>query len=159
MAILDLHLGGFRSIRNDARFAVRKVLPSLLSIFCVVMSCLVALSPPERMASAEDNAAPVTDRMKSAQEQQEKMTRLREGAEIVDSKGTFEWIGDRLSFVPEGEKTVLKILENRMMERIVQAQESSTGELIWIVTGTVTEYRGSNFLLVKHVVLSGKRGD
>lgn len=139
--------------------AVKKVLPSLLSVFCVVMSCLVALSPPQRTASAEEGAAPITDRMKSAQQLQEKMTRLREGAEIVDATGTFEWMGDRLSFVPDNGKGVLKILENRMMERVVQAQETSTGELIWVVTGTVTEYRGSNFLMMKHVVLTGKRGD
>ncbi|PQO25313.1 hypothetical protein C5Y96_25785 [Blastopirellula marina] len=138
---------------------MKKVLPSLLSVFCVVMSCLVALSPPGKNASAEESAATVTDRMKSAQQQQEKLTRLREGAEIVDSKGTFEWIGDRLSFVPENEKMVLKILENRMMERVVQAQESSTGELVWLVSGTVTEFRGGNFLLIKHVVLTGKRGE
>ncbi|QDU76946.1 hypothetical protein Pan97_40040 [Bremerella volcania] len=138
---------------------MKKVLPSLMSVFCVVLSCLVALSPPERAASAEENAAPLTDRMKSAQQLQEKMKRLREGAEIVDSEGTFEWIGDRLSFVQEDKKTVLKILENRMMERVVQAQETSTGELVWVVSGTVTEYRGGNFLLMKHAVLTGKRGD
>ncbi|MEW4561028.1 hypothetical protein AB1K70_00780 [Bremerella sp. JC770] len=138
---------------------MKKVLPSLLSIFCVALSCVVALSPPERAASAEENAAPVTDRMKSAQLQQEKMKRLREGAEIVDATGTFEWIGDRLSFVQDDGDTVLKLLENRMMERVVQAQESSTGELVWVVSGTVTEYRGGNFLLMKHVVLTGKRGD
>ncbi|MFN3151830.1 hypothetical protein [Bremerella sp.] len=130
-----------------------------MSIFCVGMSCLVAIAPPERSIAAEEEAAPITDRMKSAQQLQEKMTRLREGAEVVDSVGTFEWIGDRLSFVPQDEKAVLKVLENRMMERVVQAQESSTGELIWIVSGTVTEFRGGNFLLMKHAVLTGKRGD
>lgn len=138
---------------------MKKVLPSLLSIFCVVLSCLVAMAPPQRAASAEESTAPVTDRMKSAQQMQEKLQRLREGAEIVDSEGSFEWIGDRLSFVQDEERTVLKILENRMMERVVQAQESSTGELVWLVTGTVTEYRGGNYLLMKHVVLTGKRGD
>ena len=139
---------------------MKKVVPSLISIFCVVMSCVVAMAPPERMAAAEETAAtPVTDRTKAAQKQQEKINRLREGAEIVDATGTFEWIGDRLSFVQGEDKTVVKILENRMMERVVQAQESSTGELIWVVSGTVTEYRGSNFLLMKHVVLTGKRGD
>lgn len=117
------------------------------------------MSPPEQSAAAEQNAAPVTDRMKSAQQLQEKMKRLREGAEIVDASGTFEWIGDRLSFVQDGEKMVLKILENRMMERVVQAQESSTGELNWVVSGIVTEYRGGNFLLLKHAVLTGKRGE
>ncbi|WDI40468.1 hypothetical protein [Bremerella sp. P1] len=138
---------------------MKKLLPSLLSIFCVVLSCVVAMSPPEQSAAAEQNAAPVTDRMKSAQQLQEKMKRLREGAEIVDASGTFEWIGDRLSFVQDGEKMVLKILENRMMERVVQAQESSTGELNWVVSGIVTEYRGGNFLLLKHAVLTGKRGE
>ena len=100
----------------------------------------------------------MTDRMEKAEEQQKKVKRLREGAEVVDTKGSFEWIGDRLSFQVDGEEVIFKILENRMMERVVQSQETSTGELIWLVSGTVTEYRGGNYLLMTHVVLDGKRG-
>ncbi|PQO38471.1 hypothetical protein [Blastopirellula marina] len=135
-----------------------KWLPSFASVLCVAALFLANISPPWANVAAQE-ANPTTDLAEQAQEQFQKKNRLREGAEIVDEPGTFEWIGDRLSFSPEKGDHVFKILENRMMERVVQTQESSTGKLVWVVTGTITEYRGSNYLLMKHVILDGKRND
>ncbi|MBI1246749.1 hypothetical protein GC197_02755 [bacterium] len=126
---------------------------SLNLLLATVFVALLA-APLVPWATAQEGA----DRVKQAEEQQKKVKRLREGAEIVDAKGSFEWIGDRLSFQVDGEEVVFKILENRMMERVVQSQEASTGQLVWLVSGTVTEYRGGNYLLITHVVLDGKRG-
>lgn len=106
-----------------------------------------------------DGPARLTDQAQSAREQKERRNRLREGAEIVDAVGSFEWIGDRLSFVSEDSDSALRILENRMMERVVVTLEGSTGELVWTVNGDVTEYRGSNYLLMSHVKLKGKRSE
>lgn len=139
--------------------AMNRNVPGVLLIFGIVMVACATMIVPPSAAQSEEQTAPITDREKLAQQQQEKKHRLREGAEIVDAKGTFEWIGDRLSFIPDDDGVVVKILENRMMERVVQSQETSTGELVWMVSGVVTEYRGSNYLLMKHVVLSGKRGE
>lgn len=128
---------------------------------CVLVTCLcLGGSLSWGWAAAPGGtAAPVTDLDQSAQELEKKKNRLREGAKVVDASGTFEWVGDRLSFRGDSEEISLKLLENRMMERVVQTQENSTGELVWIVTGTITEYRGSNFLLLSHVILKGKRHD
>lgn len=136
-----------------------KPLLTLASFICVATFFLAVVSPPRSNVSAQETDSTTTDMAEQAQEQFQKKNRLREGAEIVDQSGSVEWIGDRLCFTPEKGGHVFKILENRMMERVVQTQESSTGKLVWVVTGTITEYRGSNFLLMKHVILDGKRSD
>lgn len=92
-----------------------------------------------------------------ALQQQKKGQRLREGAEVLDTLGGFEWAGDRLNFVAENGQVETKVLENRMMERVVQTLETSTGDLQWSVSGRITEYRGNNYLLLTHVILKGKR--
>lgn len=138
---------------------MNKWLPSILSLTCIAAFFLAAMAPPKTDVSAQEMGAPRTDMDEQAEELAQKKQRLREGAEIVDEVGTFEWVGDRLSFSADKEKAVFKILENRMMERVVQTQEASTGDLVWVVTGTITEYRGSNFLLMRHVTLEGKRND
>ncbi|MEW4451963.1 hypothetical protein AB1L30_04680 [Bremerella sp. JC817] len=132
---------------------------NLCTILGIAALLLAMLILPGAVVSGQEGATPISDRARMAEEQEKKSKRLREGAEVVDTKGSFEWIGDRLSFNLDGEQVSLKILENRMMERVVQTQESSTGELVWVVTGTVTEYRGGNYLLMTHVVLDGKRGN
>ncbi len=138
---------------------MNKWLPSFLSLFCLAAFFLAPFSPLWSNVSAQDSDSTMTDLAKQAEDLFQKKNRLREGAEIVDEVGSFEWIGDRLSFSPEKGGHVFKILENRMMERVVQTQETSTSKLIWVVTGTITEYRGSNYLLMKHVILDGKRND
>lgn len=136
---------------------MNKWLSGIVSLSCVAVCVWIVSAPPKSMAFAQADGAPQTDMDRQAEELAQKKQRLREGAEIVDEVGTFEWVGDRLSFSADKEKNVFKILENRMMERVVQTQESSTGELVWVVTGTITEYRGNNFLLMRHVTLEGKR--
>ena len=131
-----------------------------LGKYVVALVLGTGLSLSLASATPQDGpASPVTDLARSAEELKNKKSRIREGAKVVDAVGTFQWIGDRLSFHANPEEGGLKILENRMMERVVQTQENSTGELEWVVTGTVTEYRGSNFLLLTHVILKGKRND
>lgn len=134
-------------------------LSSILSLLCVALCVLAVATPQNSTVSAQGGNAPQTDMDRQAEELAQKKQRLREGAEIVDAIGTFEWVGDRLSFSADKEENVFKILENRMMERVVQTQESSTGDLVWVVTGTITEYRGGNFLLMRHVTLEGKRNN
>ncbi|PQO29380.1 hypothetical protein DTL21_25275 [Bremerella cremea] len=138
---------------------MNKWLPSFVSLLCGLAFLLAAVSPSTPNVSAQDTDTGQTDMARQEEERFQKKNRLREGAEIVDQIGSFEWIGDRLSFSPEEGDHVFKILENRMMERVVQTQETSTGKLVWVVTGTITEYRGSNYLLMKHVILDGKRND
>lgn len=82
--------------------------------------------------------------------------RLREGSEIVEQSGRFTIDGSRLRFVGEGGKQQLVALENLNLERISQAVSSSPEPLEWLVTGTVTEYRGTNYLLVRRATLRSR---
>jgi len=82
-----------------------------------------------------------------------KALKLREGTELVDQPGRFEPAGERLIFVlaPAGGRLVA--LENLNLERISRSVAGSPGPLDWLVSGTVTEYRGTRFLLIQRAVV------
>jgi hypothetical protein len=86
-----------------------------------------------------------------------KRPRLREGSK-VQTTGYFRTTGDRITFYADDGKKRYRGLENLMLERIGRTIEDSPGQLQWTVTGTVTEYRGANFLLVTHAVLTTDAG-
>lgn len=77
--------------------------------------------------------------------------RLREG-EVLEVTGRLELSGDRAIFYPGTEKTGLRVLENLALERITQVLSESRDERQWIVSGTITEYRGANYLLIHKAV-------
>lgn len=82
--------------------------------------------------------------------------RRREGARLVEQAGKFEFVGDRIAFFPSGEQESLRVLENLAAERIIRLLGESRGQQDWLVSGTLTEFRGSNYLLVtKAVIRSG----
>lgn len=82
--------------------------------------------------------------------------RIREGTEIVEKLGYFRVTGDRVTFLTDDGKQRLIALENLNLERIARAVADDPDKLQWSVTGTVTEYRGSNFLFVRRAVLKAK---
>lgn len=83
--------------------------------------------------------------------------RIREGTEIVDRLGSFGMTGDRVTFSTADGKGRFVVLENLGLERVVRAIADNPGRLQWAVTGTITEYRGANFLLIRHTVLRNRR--
>jgi hypothetical protein len=79
--------------------------------------------------------------------------RLREGTRLVDVPGTFASIGaDRVTFSPAGGRDSYRVLENLALQRVGQSLEENQGSRQWIVSGMITEYRGSNYLLVTKAV-------
>ena len=81
------------------------------------------------------------------------LDRLREGALINDQPGTFQLVGKRMVFVYEGDERQLGTLENLALERVVRLVKQSAAPQTWLVSGTVTEYQGSNFLLIDRAVI------
>lgn len=49
-------------------------------------------------------------------------------------------------------KMRLSALPNLNLERVVQAIGDSASEMRWIVSGTLTEFRGSNYLLITRAI-------
>jgi len=83
--------------------------------------------------------------------------RAREGTEIVDQLGHFQNSGDRVVFSTADGKRRYIGLENLNLERIARTIANSPQTLQWGVTGTITEYRGTNFLLIHRAILKSGR--
>lgn len=82
--------------------------------------------------------------------------RLREGSVLKDLPGTFQSAGDRISFCPSDREAALPVLENLALERVSGMLENAGGR-VWSVSGTVTEFRGRNYLLISRAVVRTQR--
>jgi hypothetical protein len=79
--------------------------------------------------------------------------RVREGTRLIDASGTFQGVGERIVFSPQGSKESYRILENLALQRISQTLEEGRGQRQCLVSGTITEFRGANYLLVTKYLL------
>ncbi|HWB08131.1 MAG TPA: hypothetical protein VG826_02715 [Pirellulales bacterium] len=74
----------------------------------------------------------------------------REGTPLRDEPGRFTLSGNRVAFNASDGTTYIG-LENLNLQRVAKAVAASPEVIEWFVTGTLTEYQGSNYLLVTHV--------
>jgi hypothetical protein len=85
---------------------------------------------------------------------EEKLTeRMREGTRVIDVVGSFQTAGDRISFHPDGKGESYRVLENLALQRVDEYLGANRGTPTWTVSGVMTEFRGSNFLLVQKAVV------
>jgi hypothetical protein len=82
--------------------------------------------------------------------------RQREGSTLVDVVGYFKLTSDRATFFPADSEQRFQGLENLNLERVSLLVSENPDRLDWIVSGTVTEYRGANYLLVTKAILKNK---
>lgn len=83
-------------------------------------------------------------------------TLVREGTELVDQFGQFKQSGNRIVFVlAEGNRQLIG-LENLNLERVLKVISDNPQSGDWLVTGTVTEYRAINYLLIRRAILKGR---
>lgn len=113
-------------------------------------------SAPSSVATDADttHTAPALSREEPARLQLDR--RIREGTEIFDQPGYFRTTGDRITFFTDDGKGRLVGLENLNLERVGRAIADNPEQLQWDVTGTITEYRGANFLFVRRAVLKSR---
>lgn len=105
--------------------------------------------PPSRMPVGPAAVSPAI-----ASTQQPSKDRLREGTELSEARGYFRFVDDRVVFFRSNGDSRYIGLENLNLERIVSEITNNPTQLEWTVVGTVTEYRGANYLLVRRAVLS-----
>ncbi|MBM3964497.1 MAG: hypothetical protein FJ308_05435 [Planctomycetes bacterium] len=74
---------------------------------------------------------------------------LREGSTIVEAKGKFRVVKDRLIFREDGSTRTFVCLENQMLQRVASYLSDEDRRLVWVVTGRITEYESSNYLLIE----------
>jgi hypothetical protein len=82
--------------------------------------------------------------------------RWREGSKLVDVVGQFQVSGDRAAFVPVDGKSRFPCLENLNSERVARIVGESPEALDWIVQGTITEFKGENYLLITQAVIRAR---
>jgi hypothetical protein len=113
-----------------------------------------ANDPAPAFPAATGNAgAPVVDSVNKIK------LRQREGAKLVDRRGRFERRGDRYVFLSEYATAHFVVVENLMLERVAgMIDDAAGGELIWSISGVITEFRGSNFLLLQRAVVKASGG-
>jgi len=85
----------------------------------------------------------------------------REGTAMVNQMGVFKGEDDDFTFTydQDGEPRELKVLENLALERVANEllNASTANPPRWSVTGTLTEFRGTNYILLRRTVLRIKR--
>lgn len=79
--------------------------------------------------------------------------RHREGFDLVEQTGTFRPAGDRIVFFSDDGRLRLVVLENLALQRVAAMLAANPEPLRWKVTGTLTEYRNVNYLLLRRVEL------
>lgn len=140
-----------RSILGIPVYAASVVLLAGATIGASAESSAPKDSTSGRPSATSDTPAPAT---KDAQEKLPP-SHLREGATVTDLVGHFKAAGDRWVFFEEGNSRRLIALENQNLERLSRTMAESPLPLVWKVTGTITEFRGKNYLLIERAVLRG----
>ncbi len=82
--------------------------------------------------------------------------RWREGSRLIDQTGSFKLTGEHVTFISTDGKLKFDGLENLAIERVARTIGDSPDQLEWSISGLITEYRGSNYLLVTQAVLKTK---
>lgn len=103
-----------------------------------------AVSPPSGLPGSADSGAAA---------QVPGPTRLREGTALRGLIGTIRLVGERwtLFLTQRDERYIL--LENLALERILRTNASFNEAPDWTVDGTVTEFRGQNYLLIEKALI------
>src|SRR5688500_12435275 len=82
--------------------------------------------------------------------------RLREGTRLLDVSGRFDVVGDRISFVPAESGEPMRVLENLALYRVFRVLSGSQASPQWMISATVTEFDGGNYLLLTKAVQTAK---
>ena len=81
----------------------------------------------------------------------------REGTKLNEVVGRFRRDGERVLFVSNDAHWSLILLENLLLERVTQVVGNAHRALDWSVSGVISEFHGSNYLLLERAVVSSTR--
>ena len=134
-----------------------KRLPGIAWTCAAVLLLGAALAGAPASNATDEDARPTAHATDGESTSPQANLRVREGTEIVDQVGHFRLTGGRVIFFTADGRRRLVGLENLNLERIARTIAESPQPPQWGVTGTITEYRGANFLLVRRAILRSGR--
>jgi hypothetical protein len=76
---------------------------------------------------------------------------MREGTRIESRSAVCRFNGERLNVDLEEFERPILALENLAAQRILDTIRNDPNDDQWLLTGTITEFRGSNYLLLERV--------
>ena len=125
-----------------------------IGIAIMLVGFSVAEEPIPRESTKRTLVKPVSN-------SRSKEIRQREGTKLVEIAGRFMIAGERVTFVPQeaAEGVAYRVLENLALERVLDNLNESRSDRLWIVSGTLSEYRGANYLLISKAVLQSPTAD
>lgn len=130
----------------------------LLSVIVIALS-LRSVSAQEPIPSAPA-AKPVgesTPTIKSGIDGYQTNGRWREGTRLHQVQGVFTTIGERLQFTTNDGKVQILATENLLAERVMRSIQESSDPLAWTIHGTMTEFKGNNFLTLNYASILSKK--
>jgi len=133
----------------------RNVIASLGCGLALLVAAAALVGLPPALGQQPAAAPPSADARlpSSGQPAGKQAQRAREGSLLTDEAGSFEFVGDRIVFVPTGSRESLRVLENLALERIVRELGDARDQRNWSVWGVLTEFKGANYLLVTKSLL------
>jgi len=89
---------------------------------------------------------------------------LPEGAYLVDRSGRLVKQGRWWTFVYEDRGEVvrsrpMRVLPSQLLETMEYASQDGTGDMIFVVSGEITEFHGVNYLLLRKVLIQRDLGN
>ncbi|HJN12038.1 MAG: hypothetical protein QGG09_15010 [Pirellulaceae bacterium] len=107
--------------------------------------------------TVESDRAALTRRSEADDSTEKKANRrTREGATLEAELGEFREAGERIRFYLRDDTTSFMALENLALDRVSRVLDESTSPRTWSVSGVITEYRSSNYLLVTRASLKAR---
>jgi hypothetical protein len=130
----------------------------LASWFAIAVLALTVVELPAEQAPRPSTAAQPSPGTIAAESASPGETRQREGV-TFDQEGFVQFTGERMTFISLDGQHRLVMLENLALDRVGRSVRDSTAKTRWKVTGTITEYQGSNYLLLGRAVLVHRDDD
>ncbi len=145
-----------RDPRNHPPLKMGRILGLSLLAGLLLLGLGGAGNPSKALSSGDEDTEKVDDDNTDKPAQMTPDRRLREGTELVDQPGFFRMTGDRVTFYTDIGSGRFMSLENLNLERIARIITDNPQQLEWEVTGTITEYQGTNYLLIRRAVLRSR---
>ena len=139
----------------------------MLNILAGLILSLIVIAFSVRTIPAQEIVSPVptmkppvgegSPAIKSGIDGYQTNGRWREGTRLHQVHGVFTSIGDRLQFTTSDGKVQILVTENLLAERVLRSTLESSDPLAWTIQGTMTEFRGNNYLTLNYATIMAKK--
>jgi hypothetical protein len=106
-----------------------------------------------------------TNPSRTVESQQQRLrARLMEGSMIIDRAGRLTKDGDWWAFSfesdsPEHPEPPIRLLPNRLLERMVRESDRGSDRIVYIISAEITEFEGMNYLLLDKLLRQRTMGN